>query len=107
MRFKAGEIFNEGWKDSWIGGGLRSLAFEPLANGVVGMESDEPFRIGAIGIDRRHEPSAKRLFTMSHDGMELRQLQGYDVNDDPAEGIRKRHFGAGRLLLEPSHFFAV
>jgi hypothetical protein len=20
MRFKAGEIFNEGWKDSWIGG---------------------------------------------------------------------------------------
>jgi hypothetical protein len=48
MRFKAGEIFNEGWKDSWIGGGLRSLAFEPLANGVVGMESDEPFRI------RRH-----------------------------------------------------
>ncbi len=50
------------------------LAFEPLTHGVVGTERDEPFRIGAIGIDRRHEPSAKRLFTMSDDGSELREL---------------------------------
>ena len=34
----------------------------------------EPPRIGAIGIDRRHEPSAKRLFTVPDDDIEFREL---------------------------------
>ena len=46
----------------------------PLAHRVIGTERDEPFPISAIEIDRRHEPSAKRLFTMSDHGIELREL---------------------------------
>jgi hypothetical protein len=59
---------------SWIGRGLGSPAFEPLTYGVIRTERDEPLRVGAIGIDRRHKPPAKRLFTMSDNGMELREL---------------------------------
>ena len=47
---------------------------EPLAQGIVGAETGEPFWKAAVRVDRWDEFFAKRFFAMPNDGGELRQL---------------------------------